>query len=66
MRAQARDDLGVAAECLLAARGFRATDNDEQTARAYVGAIAEVEAFENAKLLRQMVGAVLKGLARGK
>lgn len=62
MRARARDEAGVAAECLLAARGFRLTSNDEATARAYTGALLEIEAFNDAKQSRQMLASIIKAL----
>ena len=59
---RARDDAGVAAECLLTARGFRLTDNDERTARAMTGAILEIEAFSHTKQLRDMLASLIKAL----
>jgi hypothetical protein len=43
LRARARDDLGLAATCLLSALGREFDDFDDEYARAFVGATIIVE-----------------------
>ncbi len=55
LRGQARSDLGVAAECALAAFGREPTDDDDSDARAYVGAILLIEALAELNVIRRML-----------
>jgi hypothetical protein len=54
LRAKAHGDLGVAADCVLATFGYELTDDDD-TARAYTGAILLLEALAEIKVIRKML-----------
>jgi hypothetical protein len=65
LRAEAKHKIGVVAECLLAAQGYRFTDDDDDAtiARAYAGACIEAEALAEIKALRKDLITVIKALA---
>jgi hypothetical protein len=56
--ASTRDDLGIAASCLLAALGTEPEEVDGSYVRAYVGAVWMAEAIRDLSLIR-------KGLSSG-
>lgn len=52
LRAEARDDLGVAARCVLAALNREEFESVAEEARAYVGAITIVEIARELRIIR--------------
>jgi hypothetical protein len=54
LRALARRDAGLASACLLAALGTQ-PESDNETARAYVGALIMVEAADDLRVIRKLL-----------
>jgi hypothetical protein len=68
LRAEAKHRIGVVAECLLAAQGYRFTDTDDDDdddgtiARAYAGACIQAEAIAELKALRKDIVSLIRAL----